>query len=434
MKFLVFGLNHKSAPVHIREKLAHLSNMDIASSVKGKELEAVVLSTCNRVEIYYAGSIVAAGKSFTELLTQKNLNYPELKNYFYEKTDLDAINHLFLVSAGVDSMILGENQILHQIKEAYHDATEKQLVGKNLHGLFQKALEVGKKVRSQTTISQNPVSIASAAVDLAKNVFKELLDSKALVIGAGEMANLVAVHLKENGVSKMSFINRTKARALELAKEFGGEAHAYDSLDEKLVDVDIVISSTSAPHYVIDKEKMEKVMAKRNYKPLFLIDIAVPRDIDEGCLEIKNVLLYNVDNLTGVVNESLGMRKREAVKAREIVEEETFEFLDKIKTYHMGGKIKMLREKAKLTRKKELDQFFTQHPEITQELRELFDQYSYSLMGKWLHEQIMAIKSNKEANFEHLESFDKVLKLSPKTINRLKGRILRAKGQERKQA
>jgi glutamyl-tRNA reductase len=433
MKFVLFGLNHKSAPVHIREKLAHLDGASIPH-VNGHEMEAVVLSTCNRVEIYYAGSLAAAGKSFTELLTQRNLNYSELKEYFYEKTDYQAINHLFLVSAGVDSMVLGENQILHQIKEAYKGAIEKQLVGKQLHSLFQKALEVGKRVRSNTSISQNPVSIASAAVDLAKNIFKDLTNLKALIIGAGEMANLVAVHLKENGVRGLSFINRTQERAQELAKDFEGQAYAYNALDERLMECDIVISSTSAPHYVIDKDKAALVMEKRGHKSLFMIDIAVPRDIDEACNQIQNIFLYNVDNLRNVVNESLSMRQGEAIKAKEIVEEETLDFLDALEVGAKGSQIKALQEKAQFTRQRELDQFFNQHPELTEELQELFKKHSYSLMGKWLHEQIVAIKSNKEVKLEHLKSFHEVLKLSPTTISRLKGRAPRAKGKERKQA
>lgn len=433
MKLVVFGLNHKSAPVHIREKLAHLNEVCVPLA-NGKELETVVLSTCNRVEIYYAGSLAAAGKSFTDLLTQKNLVYSELKEYFYEKTDYEAINHLFLVASGVDSMVLGENQILHQIKEAYKEATQKQLVGKGLHGLFQKALEVGKRVRTSTSISQNRVSIASAAVDLARNIFMDLTHLKALIIGAGEMANLVAVHLKENGVKNLSFINRTQEKALELAKAFEGEAYAYSSLDNRLAECDIVISSTSAPHYVIDKEKTLKVMNKRSNRSLFMIDIAVPRDIDEACAHVQNVFLYNVDNLRNVVNESLNMRQGEAIKAKEIVEEETIDFLDALMVGAKGSQIRALQEKAQLTRQKELDQFFAQHPELTEELQELFKEHSYSLMGKWLHEQIMAIKSNKEVKLEHLKAFDKVLKLSPATISRLKERKPRAKGEEREQA
>jgi len=292
MSLIVFGLNHKSAPVSIREKLARICEVRIPD-VDACNLEAVPVYTCNRVEVYYSGIHGEARKSFSALLAANQINFENLAGYFYEHTDENAVRHLFSVAAGLDSMILGENQILHQIKESYKHSTTEGYVGKQLHRLFQKALEVGKKVRSDTAISENRVSIASAAVDLARSIFGPLKTSKALIIGAGEMASLVAVHLRENGVKSMFFINRTLNSAEELAEKFDGQARPFEQLDELLHACDIVISSTAAPTAIISRERMEKVMAARSERPLFIIDIAVPRDFEPDCQNIGNIFLYD---------------------------------------------------------------------------------------------------------------------------------------------
>jgi glutamyl-tRNA reductase len=431
MSIIVFGLNHKSAPVSIREKLAHLNDFYLPG-VNGVDLEAIPISTCNRVEIYYSGSITEAGKSFTELLTQKHLDYSTLKHNFYEMADEEAVRHLFNVAGGIDSMVLGENQILHQIKESYKSAIENGRVGRGLHNLFQKSLEVGKKVRSQTAISENRVSIASAAVDLAKSIFKDLSHLKALIIGAGEMANLVAVHMRENGVKEMNFINRTKCRALELSEKFSGNACAFEQLNELLSTCDIVISSTSAPHQIIKKSGIAEVMDTRNRKPLFMIDIAVPRDIEPACREISNVFLYDVDDLRNVINESLSQRKTEAIKAEKIIEEETMLYMDSLRVCKYAPRIKSLSEQANTTRKKELLKFFNEHPELTDDIKKLFEQYSYSLMAKWLHTQIESIKKQGFANERDLDCFTEIIGLSPRAIKAFKTRALRNAREERR--
>lgn len=418
MSLIVFGLNHKSAPVAIREKLAHLNEMTIPEA-DGITLEVVPLCTCNRVEIYYSGTEKDARASFIELLARKNLKYEALKEYFYEFIEKDCVKHLFSVASGLDSMILGENQILHQIKSSYQEAVSKKLVNKQLHSLFQKTLEVGKKVRSETEISSSRVSIASAAVELAENIFGPLDSSKALIVGAGEMANLVAVHMREHGVKKMFFINRTESKAAELAEKFNGEARSLDSLQELLTKCDIVISSTSSAEPVINKTMMTEVMKQRKNKSLFAIDIAVPRDIEAECREIENVVLYDVDDLKNVVNGNISHRKLEAEKAAEIIDAVVEEFMEAMRELLVVPHIKKLKERAKQHCMSELGKFFKEHPELTPELKEACEKYSRQIAAKWLHKQITALKEQGPIYAEDLKNISLSLDLNPLSVTKL---------------
>lgn len=417
MSLIVFGLNHKSAPIAIREKLAHLNEMTIPDA-DGYTLEVVPLCTCNRVELYYSGPEKDARASFIELLARKNLKYDSLKEYFYEFKEKDCVNHIFSVASGLDSMILGESQILHQIKNSYKEAVNKNLVNKQLHSLFQKTLEVGKKVRSQTEISENHVSIASTAVDLAKNLFGPLNSSKALILGAGEMASLVALHLHQNGVEKMFFINRTESKAKDLAKNFGGIAFSYDYLNEFLADCDIIISSTSSAEAIISKEMMQKAINKRKDRAIFAIDIAVPRDIEPECRDIENVFLYDVDDLKNVVNESLTHRRSEAKKAEVIIYNEVNEFMDIMREQLVVPHIKRLKERAKQQCSSELDKFFSEHPDLTPEIKEACEEYSRQMAAKWLHEQITTLKEQGAILSNNLEGISLNLDLNPVKVTK----------------
>lgn len=418
MSIIVFGLNHKSAPVAIREKMAHLNEMTIPET-DGITLEVVPLCTCNRVEIYYSGTEKDARASFIELLARKNLKYEALKEYFYEYKEKDCVNHLFTVASGLDSMVLGENQILHQIKSSYQEAVAKNLVGKQLHSLFQKTLELGKKVRSETSISSNHVSIASAAVELAKKVFGPLDASSALIIGAGEMANLVAVHMRENGVKNMVFINRTESKAIELAKRFSGKASSLDSLKELLTACDIVISSTSSAEPVISKPLMQEVMTQRNGKTLFAIDIAVPRDIEAECRNLENVVLHDVDDLKNVVNGSFAHRRLEAEKAEKIISNNVEEFMDLLREMTVIPHIRKLKERARQQCSDELEEFFSNNPELSPELRLACQEYGRQMAAKWLHKQIMTLKEKGPVSAEDLENISLKLDLTPLSVTKL---------------
>jgi len=408
MPLTMFGLNHKSAPVAIREKLAHLCGLAIPG-VDGCNLESVPVYTCNRVEVYYSGSAESAKQSFVELLALKNLNYENLSEYFYSHGDEDVARHLFAVASGLDSMIIGENQILHQIKESYRYSSGEGYVGKQLHRLFQKALEVGKRVRNETGISENRVSIASAAVDLARSIFGPLDNSKALIIGAGEMASLVAVHLRERRIKKLLFINRTEAGATELAEKFDGSAHSFEDLEKLLVECDIVISSTAAPHTIISKATMKAVMKNRSERPVFAIDIAVPRDFEPDCQQLDNLYLYDVDDLQNVVNDNLNQRHVEADKARAIVQYEASQFQTSAQAFTVVPMIKALREQAENIRKAELDKYFSQTPDLSEDQKKAAEQFSYSMMNKWLHNQIVGLKARGSADLEQLNLIREIL-------------------------
>lgn len=416
MSLIMFGLNHKSAPVAVREKLAHLCGLAIPG-VDGCNLEAVPVYTCNRVELYYSGNPVEAEKSFIELLAQKSIRYENLQEYFYSYADEEMISHLFSVASGLDSMIIGENQILHQIKESYKHSASEGFVGKQLHRLFQKALEVGKKVRNETGISENRVSIASAAVDLARSIFGPLNSSTALIIGAGEMACLVAVHLRENGIRKMYFINRTQANAAELAEKFDGQAVEFDQLESKLGECDIVISSTAAPTAIISRMQMQNVMIRRRERPVFIIDIAVPRDFEPECQQLPNLFLYDVDDLQNVVNENLCQRHVEADKARAIVNYEASQFQTASQVFTVVPIIKGLREQGENIRLSEFNRFVSQNPGLSDEQRQLIEQFSRALMAKWLHNQIMALKAQGSADIEQLGLISEILGLPLENIS-----------------
>jgi glutamyl-tRNA reductase len=411
MPLMLFGLNHKSAPISVREKLAQLCGTPIPE-VDGSVLEAVPVFTCNRAEIYFCGQAAQARQSFERYLACGNIDYSSLKEYFYEFEGTQVSKHLFAVAAGLDSMVIGENQILHQVKESYNHSTSIGYVGKQLHSLFQKALEVGKKVRCETAISENRVSIASTAVELAKSIFGPLEQSAALIIGGGEMANLVATHLKEHKIKQLLFVNRTFATAQQMAEKFNGTARSFENLEEQIRQADIIISSTAAPHAVLRKELMNKIMPDRSDRPMFIFDIAMPRDVEPECQQLSNLYLYDVDDLQHVVNENLEQRKSEAEKAQTIVSYEASQFEFTLQSFTVVPLIKALRQHAEKIRQNEIKSLIAGHPELSQEQIAIIDQHSRNLMKKWLHKQIVALKQQGSGDREQLRKFAEILGLS----------------------
>jgi glutamyl-tRNA reductase len=285
-------------------------------------------------------------------------------------------------------------------------------VGKQLHSLFQKALEVGKKVRCETAISENRVSIASTAVELAKSIFGPLEQSAALIIGGGEMANLVATHLKEHKIKQLLFVNRTFATAQQMAEKFNGTARSFENLEEQIRQADIIISSTAAPHAVLRKELMNKIMPDRSDRPMFIFDIAMPRDVEPECQQLSNLYLYDVDDLQHVVNENLEQRKSEAEKAQTIVSYEASQFEFTLQSFTVVPLIKALRQHAEKIRQNEIKSLIAGHPELSQEQIAIIDQHSRNLMKKWLHKQIVALKQQGSGDREQLRKFAEILGLS----------------------
>ncbi|MBI3039291.1 glutamyl-tRNA reductase [bacterium] len=277
-----------------------------------------------------------------------------------------------------------------------------------MHSLFQKALEVGKRVRSETKISENTVSIASTAVDLAQRIFGTLSDCTALVIGAGEMASLVAKHLKSRGIGQQIFTNRTFEKAQSLASEFSGHAAPFSELSNLLIETDVIISSTGAPKPILGRKDFESALSERPFRPIFAIDIAVPRDIEPGCDEIDNFYLYNIDNLQGVVDENFGQRRIEAEKAQTIVDYETNAFQVALDAFSVVPLVRALREHAELIRSNEFDRFLSKNKDIPPQFVEAFDQFTRALMAKWLHQPTVTLKEKSSSELSELEAIAKL--------------------------
>ena len=306
-RIVLIGLNHKTAPVEIREKFAvvcvdtsgPLMNLTQMRALR----ESFYLSTCNRMEVLFTTPRLDEGISAVVGLLADIYGQTgsALKPYLYTYIDQDAVKHLYRVACSLDSMVVGESQILGQIKDAYRQATEAKTSGVILNRLLHKSFSVAKQVRTETRIGSSAVSISYAAVELAKKIFQELQGRIALLIGAGEMAELAAEHLLSNGVERIVVANRTLERALALAKRFNGTTVGWDELAEELTRVDIIVSSTGSPEPILSAEQVKQRMRARRNRPLFFIDIAVPRDIDPEVNRIDNVYLYNIDDLQGIV-------------------------------------------------------------------------------------------------------------------------------------
>ena len=347
------GTSHHVAPIEFREKLA-FSEAQLTESLQYlRECyqihEAVILSTCNRVEVYAVANSVrtadAAAKMLVEFLSHYHyIGVEPLKKWTYLHHNLETIRHLFRVTASLDSMVVGESQILGQVKTAYDTSREAGGGGTILNRLFTKAFSVGKRIRSETTIATGAVSISYAAVELAKKIFNTLEGKTVAIVGAGEMSELTAKHLVANGVSNVIVVNRTYERAVKVADKFNGTPLPYDSDLGFLIDADIVISSTDAPDYLIKRQPLANIMRRRRHRYMFLIDIAVPRDIEPDVSKIDHAFLYNIDDLEAVVASNLKGRQQEATRAEQIVTEEAKRFYDQLQVFQVNPTIKALHQ------------------------------------------------------------------------------------------
>ena len=326
MHVQLLGLNHKSAPIGIREKVSFSdSRLDAAlaelKNYQGID-EALILSTCNRTEIYVASPDIAKGLGclWDFILRSTKIKDPEIRKYFYVLSNKAAIEHLFRVVSSLDSMIIGETQIFGQVKDAYFKSRQLNSLGRTLEGIFQEAIRVGKKVRTQTQIGKGAISTSTAAIELARKIFETLEDKKVLIIGAGKIGELTVKNLHSRGIKTVIVANRTLVKAQELARQFLGEAIKFEDIFDFIRTSDIIISSTSAPHFVITKNDVEKVMRLRNNSALFFIDLGLPRNIEPAVNGIENVYLYNIDDLSQVCDANFKERLNEARKAQQIID------------------------------------------------------------------------------------------------------------------
>ena len=326
MNIIILGLNHKSAPIEVREKISFSgSRIDEAlrdiRKCDGIE-EALILSTCNRTEIYVASRDISRAMDCLWGFVQGSIKAQrnEIEKYFYILENKAAIAHLFKVASSLDSMIVGETQIFGQVKDAYFKAREHDCLGEVLDGIFEEAIRVGKKVRSQTQIGKGAISTSTAAIELARKIFETLEDKKVLIIGAGKIGELTVKNLGSRGIKTVIVANRTMIKAQELARRFMGAAIKFEDIFDCMCTSDIIISSTSAPHFVINKSQVKEVMRLRNNLPLFFIDLGLPRNIEPSVNDIENVYLYNIDDLVQVCDANIKGRLNEAGKAQKIID------------------------------------------------------------------------------------------------------------------
>ena len=391
----VMGANHLTASVALRDRLlfseSELPDFTRALLQVPGMREAVVLSTCNRSEIYGISSNPAQSRALIEKIwgAGKRISEDEIRNHGYFHTQGEAVRHLFRVIGSLDSVVLGEMRIFGQIKDAYRAAVEQRCVDFYLNHLFQAGIHVGKRIRSETSIHEGAVSISYAAVELAKKVLGELKGKTVGVVGAGEMGELAAQHLHKAGAAKFVFFNRTLATAEKLAAGFGGELCLLSDLDKRLAQCDIVVSATGAPDIVIHKAQVQEAARHRGGRPLFLIDIAAPRDIDPGAGEVSNAYLFTIDDLKNVVNENVSLRKESSRQAMAIIEEEAgkvegwFQGLDIVPT------IRTLRDKYQGIAEKEIEKWAAGQ---SAETRERLESLGRSLVNKFLHNPTARLK------------------------------------------
>ena len=405
---ILVGVNHKTTPVEIREKLA-FSQVKLEASleqlVSSPEItENIILSTCNRVEIYARVENTDRGIQLLQnfICDYHGISRGNLDQYFYSYRDNQAVEHLFRVSSSLDSMVLGEAQILGQVKEAYNTALSFSSTGMVLNQLFEKAFNVAKKVREETGIAERGVSISSAAVELAKKIFEDLENHSVMLVGTGEMAELAAKHLISYGVKTVYVASRTYERAASLAQSLNGCALDFESFKEEMHRADIIITSTAAPNFIIHKEMMEAAVQKRKNKPIFLIDIAVPRDIAPEVNELENVYLYDIDDLQNVVNANMEERQKEAENAMEIIKQEVTKFNNWFSTLDAVPTIVEMRNRAEDMRALEVDKTLKNMDHLSSEDKEAIQQLTQSLVNKILHKPTINLKKKTQSQDGHI--------------------------------
>ncbi len=408
MELLVVGLNHHTAPIELREYLAFpedkmedaLSKVCSLSSIK----ESMIVSTCNRVEIYAATrEAEKAIHDMEDFLSQYHgLPMRKFEKNLYTHTGREAVRHIFRVASSLDSMVLGEPQILGQIKDAYHFSQQFKSSGLILHRLLHRAFHVAKRVRTETKIAISAVSVSSVAVELAEKIFTNLSTKTVLLIGAGEMCQWAARHLISRGVERILVTNRTYERAVSLAKEFKGEAILFEEMGQGLRKADIVISATHSPEILIEHDQVTKVMKERKQKPIFFIDIADPRDIEFKVGEIENVYLYNIDDLQKLAVQNIKDREKEALKAEAIVQDEVVKFVNWYRSLEVTPTIVALRKKFEEIRKRELEKTLSLHPHLSDGEKKSLEALTSAIINKILHAPITLLKQTNEETMADL--------------------------------
>ncbi|WP_027147245.1 MULTISPECIES: glutamyl-tRNA reductase [Methylobacter] len=395
MTLLAVGINYNTAPVSIRERLAFPAEI-LGSSLlelwKLKDIsEAAILSTCNRTEFYCKSTTANKQTLIDWVAKSRNINPAEFTPYLYCHTDSQLIRHMFRVACGLDSMILGEPQILGQMKTAYQTAYEAGTLGKQLGKLFQHTFSAAKKVRTDTAIGSSPVSVAFAAVQLAQQIFDKLSEQTALLIGAGETIELAARHLSQQGIGRIIVANRTYDKAHTLASQFNGYAIALSELPTHLAEADIVISSTASQLPILGKGRVESAIKKRKHKPIFMVDLAVPRDIEAEVEQLSDVYLYTIDDLQNTIDQNMNSRRQAAEQAEEIIDTQVGYFLAWLRSQGAQSTIRDYRSQAERTRDEALQKALALLKNgIPPE--EVLNRLAHSLTNKLIHTPSIQIR------------------------------------------
>nr|WP_010132232.1 glutamyl-tRNA reductase [Microbulbifer agarilyticus] len=413
MPILALGINHDSAPVAVRERVAFAPEVMPSALAEARIAlecpELAILSTCNRTEIY---GEVAPEAVLAWVAEYHSVSLEELTSCYYQFTDEAAVRHMMRVACGLDSLVLGEPQILGQIKSAYAVARESGSVGPTLHSVFQQVFSVAKKVRTETAIGENPVSVAFAAVSLASRIFTDLAEQTALLIGAGETIELVARHLLDKGVKRLIVANRTLNRAQSLAEDFGAEAILLADIPEHLPRADIVISSTASQLPILGKGAVETALKARRHRPVFMVDIAVPRDIEPQVGELDDIYLYTVDDLRGVIDEGKRLREQAAQAADEIVNVAASAFMREHRSLRAVDSIRSYRQQAQAISKDELEKALIQL-RAGSEPEQLLEQLARTLTNKLIHAPTVALRqATAEGDLERLRLARQIIGLS----------------------
>jgi glutamyl-tRNA reductase len=405
MQLLVSGINHKTAPISIRDQLSQKTD-EIKDKLNFKLnkncfKEFFILSTCNRFEIYiYSEKEAEARKSLKEdvfNLIEKFLKghfkyeNNDLNDYLYQYHDLQAVEHLYRVAAGLDSLVKGEDQILAQIKNQFKEYKKEDLTASYLNQLCLEAIKVGKLVRTKTKINERAVSVSYAAVELARDIFGSLDGEKVMILGAGKTAELTLKNLLNYGVEGILVANRTYVNGQKIAAEYGGEVIRWEEFKQRVGEVDIIIASTAAPHTVLHKEDLQEVIMKK-HGPMFLIDIAMPRDIDQEVEKLSGVHLYNIDDLKKVIDKNLNLRENEVDKAESIIEEEKYNFQKWLRERRCVPLIKEMREDARTIKEKEVKRALHLLHNSELEAEEIIEQLGHRLLNKLLHQPTVGLK------------------------------------------
>lgn len=399
MHIMTVGLNHRTAPVEIREQFTFASDrlpgaLAVLKATKSV-MECVIVGTCNRTEIYVAVDRKYKSGHFIRGFLEQWFAVPrkQFDPYLYVLEDCQAVEHLFRVTCGLDSMIVGETQILGQIRDAFLLAQEQKTTGTLFNTLFKQSITLAKRAHAQTGLGENPVSISYAAVELGKRIFGSFKDKNVLIIGAGRMSELTAKHLQAVGVNRILVMNRTYARALQMADKFAGQAYALDELCIALKEADIVISSSGAQEYVLLKEQVKAVLQSRKRgRPLFIVDIAVPRNVDPAVGELPNVFLYDIDDLEFMVETNLAERRKEAEKLAAVVSQEVLAFEQWLKTLGVTPVIKALQEKSNRIYEETMESMMKKLPDLDERQQKVIRKLAKSIVNQMMRDPILRVK------------------------------------------